>query len=1303
MTDTVEPDGDLWNWVVQNGGQAKENLWPPDSETAARDLAQAWKDSAKALRDAIQLSDSAAADLRKAWSDAAGFGAYYAVHSMNHGELGEQGLDGIAGLMDTLGTACDDYANKVSKAKYDIRRYISDNNKLFARCTSWAARTVFAIKVAKKISDMVSGYAQDIIKPPETAEPPKKPKPHGFWGNVGAFFGGVGEAIKENALGFAALAGWGDGHFSWSNAGQAWGGLGKFALSAAAYSVPGLAVVDQTVGLPGLERGAAGRPLVEMGKGMVHWDQWSEDPARAAGATTFNIAAAVLGTKGAGAVVSRAGAAAAGSKISALATAGRVVERAGTAVTKIPTGTELAVKAVKRIPGVDNLLSRVGLGHHPPGTPPHAGDPPNPPHREPGRSPARPPDNPPGPPAPPSPHAPDQPRTPPDRPPHHPPEQAPPGERPSRPPVPDHQPKPGSVGEAMGREPHPASSHPSGGERPHSGGTPESHSGGSPRGAGEHQAHGQPRPGEHPAPANQHGQTGEHSPRPEAAQRPAGAEHPGAAGQSAAAEHAGTTGHPGAVEHPAQAGHPGTAGDHTPARHHEQPGTTEHPAAKESEPPKAYIDPKTQQARLSDTLSPEDLRNTTGVDRDAAWWAQKQWAEAAAPQPRTLTQKAIFAVVRGSSVIHAAQDIAEGHHAVPTSDPPKPHPTREPAPKSGEKTAPGAENAKKTPLKPGDPGLPPRFGDHAVAHVDPVTGKVDRIDPPDPPTPPRSPETGPENPKPSGPHEPGTEAPKGKPRQPEPMPEPKPVKHDPVRPPERPHEPGRPAPHQPGHHDPERPPGHRPEPGTGPVSHRPAENAPAQQPPARHEPSASQEKPAPREPEHPRPPEPSGRPRASGEHEPPRRHEPPGEHGPGRSEATGEHPTARGRESQGDAPRVHIDPDNPGARVPGARVPGTRHPDQPGNTAGTPGEPSWLDQAHRAAHVDEPGRLAGWQRVNFLMFQVIALVHTYFSHSSPDSLPAKPAQASERTAKSGDRTPGEPPEPTTERPPLRPGRADAPPSHGDNSFVPLEFTPGSRHPAGAGEPPASHGPEPKTEPKSGPGPESRTPDSRPPEPEPAHTPKEPSTAEPPKGPGTGHTGIHDVINPPEEHGPPHGGDGHGHGGAADPGIPEPLVRDHPLPTKELEQMFHGENDPHNPHRFFHPDTVKYMSPAELERHRVFVRDGKLYNASDGSLFDTSAAATLHSVGHGRAMFVMDEHGNLYASNLQIRGRLHHSSFLGGSPVASAGEIAVKDGVPLAVSRKSGHYRPHEEHQQRLREMLEEQGLDVDGITFEGGF
>lgn len=208
------------------------------------------------------------------------------------------------------------------------------------------------------------------------------------------------------------------------------------------------------------------------------------------------------------------------------------------------------------------------------------------------------------------------------------------------------------------------------------------------------------------------------------------------------------------------------------------------------------------------------------------------------------------------------------------------------------------------------------------------------------------------------------------------------------------------------------------------------------------------------------------------------------------------------------------------------------------------------------------------------------------------------------------------------------------------------------------------------------------------------TPHAPGDRGHPVAPGEGvphNPGDGDPHHPSEgEHNPP------------DDAAPPPLHRDDPLPTKQLLDHYKGENDPNNPLRAFAPKTVQYMSAEQLEKSRLFVKGGLLHRALDGMLFDTARAST-HWSGSGRAMFVMDEHGNLYASLEQDVGRLHHSSFLGGNPVAGAGELEVRNGIPQVVSRKSGHYMPTVEQLLKVRDMLREQGIDVSGITFEDGF
>jgi hypothetical protein len=105
--------------------------------------------------------------------------------------------------------------------------------------------------------------------------------------------------------------------------------------------------------------------------------------------------------------------------------------------------------------------------------------------------------------------------------------------------------------------------------------------------------------------------------------------------------------------------------------------------------------------------------------------------------------------------------------------------------------------------------------------------------------------------------------------------------------------------------------------------------------------------------------------------------------------------------------------------------------------------------------------------------------------------------------------------------------------------------------------------------------------------------------------------------------------------------------------------------------------VKYLNSQERQQHQLKVHNGMIYGA-DGKPFDTRNGGSVFAGGQGKAIFVMDHNGNLYASKNQTVGKFHHSSFLGGAPVAAAGEIEVHNGQIKDMSRRSGHYQPSEQ-------------------------
>ncbi|WP_329616145.1 hypothetical protein OG244_26445 [Streptomyces brevispora] len=157
------------------------------------------------------------------------------------------------------------------------------------------------------------------------------------WDFVKGFFvDGVWGTVK----GLGTLVGT-DG---WDAAKQAWSGLGKLAT--------GLALSNPYIGgalfwsipddkLPAYLRDSR-NAVKETGKALLAWDQWGENPSRAAGAVTFNVVTTVF-TGGTGGAASGAGKAAVAAKaLSYAGKVGRIVDPmtyvfkgAGMALTKI--------------------------------------------------------------------------------------------------------------------------------------------------------------------------------------------------------------------------------------------------------------------------------------------------------------------------------------------------------------------------------------------------------------------------------------------------------------------------------------------------------------------------------------------------------------------------------------------------------------------------------------------------------------------------------------------------------------------------------------------------------------------------------------------------------------------------------------------------------------------------------------------------------------------------------------------------------------------------------------------------------
>jgi hypothetical protein len=126
----------------------------------------------------------------------------------------------------------------------------------------------------------------------------------------------------------------------------------------------------------------------------------------------------------------------------------------------------------------------------------------------------------------------------------------------------------------------------------------------------------------------------------------------------------------------------------------------------------------------------------------------------------------------------------------------------------------------------------------------------------------------------------------------------------------------------------------------------------------------------------------------------------------------------------------------------------------------------------------------------------------------------------------------------------------------------------------------------------------------------------------------------------------------------------------------------------------------YYSPEQAREHRVIIREGRLYKSDGRTPFDTENARARHS-GLGVMTVVLDMNGRLYGNTktYEQRGEIFHASYVNGNDVAFAGELRVINGYVVAVTDKSGHYKPSFVHSAQFIEWLKKQGVDLTDVRF----
>ncbi|MCC7013407.1 MAG: hypothetical protein IT454_12660 [Planctomycetes bacterium] len=120
-------------------------------------------------------------------------------------------------------------------------------------------------------------------------------------------------------------------------------------------------------------------------------------------------------------------------------------------------------------------------------------------------------------------------------------------------------------------------------------------------------------------------------------------------------------------------------------------------------------------------------------------------------------------------------------------------------------------------------------------------------------------------------------------------------------------------------------------------------------------------------------------------------------------------------------------------------------------------------------------------------------------------------------------------------------------------------------------------------------------------------------------------------------------------------------------------------------------TVAYHQSEPLWKRMVYFDNANKLRKANGNLFHSASRSTAFS-GQGWAIFVcsldipgpVNQPPRKYLFSYSHKtAEFHHSTFLGGAPVAAAGEWIVDQGEVKVITAKSGHYRPRPQDLERL--------------------
>jgi hypothetical protein len=117
--------------------------------------------------------------------------------------------------------------------------------------------------------------------------------------------------------------------------------------------------------------------------------------------------------------------------------------------------------------------------------------------------------------------------------------------------------------------------------------------------------------------------------------------------------------------------------------------------------------------------------------------------------------------------------------------------------------------------------------------------------------------------------------------------------------------------------------------------------------------------------------------------------------------------------------------------------------------------------------------------------------------------------------------------------------------------------------------------------------------------------------------------------------------------------------------------------------------VRYLSMEEQNEFEVYGKDGVAHSQGK-ELTD------------GAYIFVITMQDRFLAARDLVVGEFHHSSFVAGDRVLSAGFMVLRGGVIRVINGSSGHYLPQAEHIQYAVDWLTSHGISLNplGVSYD---